>query len=202
MKTKKIEIGSNKITISEGNTKMGHVSSFSVVPFSTCAEGVPCMKECYAWKLCRMYKRVSDSWTENMQTILQEDPQEVVRYITEYIHTKKVKLFRWNVGGDFNLANYFDITVEVARRCPDCKFLAFTKCKKYILREIPDNYSLVFSVWKSYRIHESRKKYRAAYFNDGNCYIPNHAVKCEGDCEKCGKCFNMKKGEAVYFNKH
>lgn len=50
------------------------------------------------------------------------EPEKIIEKLIQYITLYNVKLFRWNVSGDFNIDKYFDITLEVAKQCPGCNF--------------------------------------------------------------------------------
>lgn len=50
-----------KISISNGNSKMGLIKSVSLPPVVTCAKGCPCANDCYAVKLQRIYKTVKSA---------------------------------------------------------------------------------------------------------------------------------------------
>jgi hypothetical protein len=197
----KIDMGNGyAINISTKNNKMGKVYSFSLLPIVTCAMGIPCYRNCYAVKLSRLRTTVRNSWKENTEAIRNLPPKEVIDTLVGYISWTRCRYFRWNVSGDFNIRNYWDITAAVAEQCPETKFLAFTKCYWTAEKPRPENYNLVLSVWKEYKPRKITTG--LAYYNDGTYPIPSNAKECLGNCEKCGKCFNLKAGEAVYFNKH
>lgn len=181
----KIQVKGHVINISKNNSKMGDVHSFSVLPIKTCREDAPCRKECYAVKICRLRKNVKKSYENNTETILNEDKKDIIDKINLYIKLHDVELFRWNVSGDFNLKNYFEITLEVAKKNPTCKFLAFTKmyekCSKV---RLPKNYNIVYSCWKDLKI-KNAQKHPCAYLDDGEYSIPKYAQKCNGCCDKC-----------------
>lgn len=197
----KLSVGDSIVNISEGNMKMGKVSSFSVMPGKTCAKGVPCKGECYALRMFNYRPTLRKTWEQNTCALIFEDPQEIAEVIAAYINGSQVRYFRWNVGGDFNLKGYFEMTLKVAELCPGTKFLAFTKCFEYRLRKRPKNYSLILSFWKDFKI-KTTSQCGIAYFDDGTYPIPSDAVPCEGNCEECGYCFNAKRGSKIVFKKH
>lgn len=199
----RIPVGKHSLYISEGNSKMGNVYSISTLPVLTCNPNVPCSSEgCYAIKLYKRFKVVSNTWEENTNTILEENVDTIVSAIVSAINLYNIKLFRWNVGGDFHLKNYFEIAIKVAEQCPSCKFLAFTKCYNLIDTIRPSNFNLIVSVWKDYGSNINSPNVGYAYYNDGTCSIPLDAVECSGMCDKCMKCFDLRPNQKVYFNKH
>lgn len=197
-----IIINQSCFNISSNNSKMGKVHSFSVSPVKTCRCDAPCKKDCYAVNLCKRYKNVRLSYENNMNCILNEKKKDIIEKICLYIKLYDVSLFRWNVAGDFNLKNYFDITLAVAKKCPKCKFLAFTKMYEVTKDvKLPKNYNIVYSCWEDLKIKNARK-YPCAYLDNGKYTIPKYATSCDGGCDKCMKCWNLKPGQAVKFKKH
>ena len=191
----------NSFNISEDNAKMGKVFSFSVLPIATCKENAPCTKNCYACKLAKMRKNVKNSWLKNTEVLSLEDKTEIAKKIALACQLQEVKFFRWNVGGDFGINGYFDLACKVAELAPDTKFLAFTKFYELADLPKPENFNLILSVWNDFR-PKNIDNYATAHYNDGSRSMPENAIKCGGNCEKCGLCFNLKKGESIYFDKH
>lgn len=212
-KTKRPEIGqkgslmkiyvdeSNAVSISEGNVKMGKVPSFSVLPGVTCPVGVPCLRDCYARKMCRRRDSTATAYRNNLNAVKNCSGKKIAEIISAYIRRKNVKFFRFNVSGDFNLPGYWEIAVKVAKSCPETKFLAFTKCYELQKRVRPENFTLVLSAWNEYNPGKN-PKCGVAYMNDGTSHIPDEAVPCTGKCAECFFCFLLRKGEAVVFKKH
>jgi hypothetical protein len=59
---------------------------------------------------------------------------------------KEASVIRVHVGGDFFSNTYFQAWMRVARRNPNIKFYAYTKCLPFwIANEIPDNFRLTAS---------------------------------------------------------
>lgn len=197
----KIYIGGNTINISRENTKMGKVSSFSLVPGLTCPAGVPCIKDCYACRMCRLYKDTLNTYRENTRAVLILPQERIVRALASYINGKNLKVFRWNVAGDFIIPKYWDIAVRVAEECPNTQFLAFTKVYATEKRYRPKNFALVLSVWQDYKPRKGTTT-PLAYYDDGTYPIPKEAKECSGKCDECFKCFYMKPGTSVVFKKH
>jgi hypothetical protein len=194
------------IVISEGNSKMGKVFSFSVTPVITCAEDVPCKKECYACKLCRIYPSVRRSYADNLNAIHNAPADIVAAAIVDVIKRRGVKLFRFNVSGDFGRDGnfdraYFAMACRIAAACPDTRFLAFTKVFDAFGMDRPANFNLVASVWNDYAPADI-ESIPTAHYCDGSRPMPAGAMECDGGCETCGKCFLLKRGEKVFFKKH
>lgn len=204
MKNVKIFREGHIINISSGNCKMGRVFSFSLPAVVTCAKGVPCGKDCYACKFRESAKRC---YRENLDAVKSLPTNVVINTISDYIHAKGVRLFRWNVSGDFASEGvftpiYWRIACEVAKRCPGTLFLAFTKVFACFEQERPANFNLVASVWNDYAPEDGVDNKPSAHFCDGTRDMPSHAVECSGECETCMLCFGLRPGEAVYFVKH
>lgn len=198
----KVRIDSKHVvSISEGNVKMGTIPSFSVTPLRTCPTGIPCKNLCYARRMEKRRDNTARAYRNNTNAILYR-PNDVVRILTYYIKMRNLTHFRFNVAGDLNIYGYLETVVRIARNCPNCTFLVFTKM--YTVQEYkkPKNLTIVLSVWKDYK--PEKAKYGLAYFDDGTpeCNVPETGFVCPGNCETCLYCFTMKKGESVIFKKH
>lgn len=202
----KIKLENGRVlNISPENSKMGKVYSFSVLPVYTCDINAPCKKECYAIRMENYRKNIKNTWMENTRAIQKTTADVIVEKLVAFIKLHNVKLFRWNVGGDFRLKGYFEITLAVAKQCPGTKFLAFTKCFEKAVYRRPKNYKLVLSVWHEFAPPaHCLDNVGFAYYDDGNPYfpIPKDAKTCPDGCDKCMKCFNIKNGGKVVFKKH
>lgn len=207
----KVKIEREELTISAGNTKMGKVASISRPPVATCSAGVPCSGNCYAAKLCRIYKTVRDSYWSNesaLAVLAEIDPSaDMTAAAIAAAIRGKYQFFRWNVSGDFARGGrvwswYYNLACKTAERCPDVRFLAFTKVYDILGLPRPSNFNVVASIWNDYAPDADPSTYAAAHYNDGSRAMPANATECGGNCEACGMCFNLRPGEAVYFNKH
>jgi hypothetical protein len=190
------------LNISESNRKLGDISSFSVSPVVTCPKDAPCFKDCYACHMCRK-DSIAKSYRNNLNAFTLTDKSEIIRKISNYININELEYFRWNVSGDFRLDGYFEVACKVAEKCPNCHFLAFTKCFELATCDRPKNFTLVLSAWNDYTPTEKQaKQCGIAYYDDGSRLMPEHARVCSGRCDKCFKCFKLKPGQAVIFKKH
>lgn len=199
----------NNFSFSEGNSKMQYVGSFSVMPGLTCAKNAPCGRECYAKKLVRIYPSTAKAYSDNTDMLMNKEMySEFVEATCKFISKKWYNLFRFNVAGDFFSYEYLAACCEIAKRNKKVKFLAFTKQYDIAYKAInkgivPKNFNIVFSAWLDF-MPENTGLVPVAYFDDGahKELIDPNAKKCNGNCMNCKKCFNLKAGKSVYFEKH
>lgn len=195
----------HRVRISPGNIKMGRVDSVSLPPVTTCGR-VPCVRVCYVVRNMlrgRYGTTISKSYAANL-AFLTADIAGFLSAIEKHITRKQPDFFRYHVSGDFNSQEYFDGTVEVARRNPDTLFLAFTKQYQLLpaARTLPKNYAVVCSTWPGWKTPPAG--YRRAWYQNGDeTRVPGNALACPGNCETCGFCFNINKTKRdVVFNHH
>lgn len=196
-----------KLSISNGNRKMGQIKSVSLPPIITCAANCKCAKKCYAAKLCRIYKNVKKAYESNLEIYL-ENPCEYFKQVKRVAAGQR--FFRWHVSGDVINELYLYEMVKIARDLPHTEFLAFTK--KYDIvnmfleyEELPENLHLVFSAWPGMEMNNPHNLPTANVIFKGE--TPKEGWKvCPGNCLECAlenqHCWNLKKGEAVCFYEH
>lgn len=198
----------NKLHVSNGNSKMGAIPSVSLPPVITCRPGAPCVKDCYACKLCRLYKNVKASYNENL-ALYRTDPASFFNQLDDALKTSA--FFRLHVSGDFPDGAYFSRIVETVRKNKHCTVLAFTKqfeiVNDYIKNggRIPKNFKIIFSTWDGwtpanpYNMPES-----AVIFK--HTAVPDTWKICGGNCTECAcrgvGCWELKRGETIAFYKH
>lgn len=193
-----------KISISDKNTKMGNIPSFSLTPGKACTSTAcgTCLKDCYAMKAYRQYPATRNAYDRNLAAV-QADHWDVLNQIDKYLEKKSPRFFRIHVAGDFISKEYLQAWSETAKAFPDVKFLAFTKAYHLFQEiEIPSNLQIVFSAWPGVPMPEHN--YPIAYMQDGTeTRIDGTELECLGNCESCGLCFSLSKtGKNVVFNKH
>lgn len=200
------------VKISKRNSKLGVIPSVNLPPILTCRPRCPCARDCYATKGHFRFKNVRDNLESNYRLYL-DDPRT---YFTEIKHAINDGLvsysyFRWHAAGDFVDKPYFEGVVKVAEELPRTSFLAFTKkfelVNEYIATGgyIPDNLHIVFSAWGDDFQVDNPYHFPVAYVrfeSSENKSIPETAVECSGDCTSCLRCWNIKSGESVVFDKH
>jgi hypothetical protein len=192
-----------KLHISPCNDKMGAVPSFSVTAGITCPKDAPCRKFCYAKAMEDFRDTIKKSYRNNMERFQRADKQLLAEKFSAFIKKHQLKFFRWNVSGDFRIDGYFEFACQVAENCPNTKFLAFTKCFELAFCDRPKNFTLILSAWNDYQPTEKQaERCGIAYYCDGSRPMPEHAKVCSGKCDECFRCFNLRPGEAVIFEKH
>lgn len=199
-----------KLSVSNGNMKMGAIPSISLPSIKSCRSDAPCASKCYACRMEKRYKNVKNAYQNNLDMFL-DAPLEFEKQAVGAAYPSRY--FRWHVSGDILNQSYFEMMIEVARVCKLTQFLAFTK--KYELVNtylsggsmIPDNLKIVFSVWKGldcnnpYHLPEAHVLYK-----DGTTTAPDNAKVCGGNCYNCIcqgiGCWEMKHGESIMFKEH
>lgn len=198
-----------KVSISNGNAKMGKIPSVSLPPVITCPRGAPCAKKCYAKRLYNRYPSVKKAYNNNLK-IYNENPLEYFKQVDEAV--KMSRFFRFHVSGDIPNGYYFSCMADLARNNRHCDILAFTKqyqiVNSYIRRcggNIPPNLHIVFSEWGKSEIPNPYKLPTAAVIFKGE--EPNENWKiCGGNCAECAcrgvGCWELKEGETIAFYEH
>ena len=192
-----------KTHISDSNSKLGKIPNISLRPGSDCGNSDPCIKNCYAVKIYRMYPNVRNAWSDN-STIARENPSQYFADIADYLETKRPKFFRWHVSGDILNQDYFGEMVALAIRFPETRFLAFTKMHMLDFSSAPVNLSVVVSMWPGLPVPENQAHMPKAWMQNGaENRVPESAIECPGICDVCGMCWDLGKlGRDVVFNKH
>ena len=215
--------------ISTGNTKMGKVHNLSLPPITTCHNS-NCARKCYAMKAFRMFKNTKEAWLNNLRAY-REDPYKFFDDVTAYIKKNKVSYFRWHVGGDIPDREYYMGLCLVASRCPETRFMVFTKYTEVVPLSRPDNLRVVASAWPNTNLDVSLKDHRIELNNWYNI-VKNHAPiawmvpgkgdksyatraynelrkkasrkakACSGRCDECFLCWDLGKKDGVVFEEH
>ena len=204
----------NGVNITLNNNKLGgFIPSLDLPPVITCRKGAPCIKGCYARRGSFLYPSKIESMANNLE-FYKKDPAGFFNSVRDFLSNRDItfKFFRWFGAGDIVDAAFFAGCVELAKTCPDTKFLMFTK-KYEIVNDyinacggLPCNFSVIFSMWdKSFKIDNPHRLPLAfVRFNDPEKTpaIPECAIPCAGSCANCKGCWSLQKNQSVYFNKH
>lgn len=200
------------VKISTTNSKLGLIPSINLPPVVTCRPNCPCSKGCYAMKGRFRYASVR----QNMQANYEEyiiSPASYFEQIKKYISTGVItyRYFRWHASGDIIDRRYLEGMIKLANELPGTEFLAFTKkfelINDYVATSgmLPSNLTIVFSAWGDVFAIDNPYHFPVAHVRFKDCdnkSIPSDAIECSGDCTRCLKCWNIKHGEAVVFDKH
>ena len=201
------------MNISLTNSKLGDkIPSLNLPAILTCRADAPCKKECYAVKGNFVYPNVKASLKRNLDDFI-ENPDKFFDEIVTWLSQGDVvyKFFRWFGSGDIVNKRFFQGIVEVAQKCPETKFLCFTK--KYEIvnnylnagNAIPENLRIVFSGWDKNWDVPNPYNFPMTFVEFKDCSrncIPEYAIPCTGSCRECKSCWSLQKGQSVYFHKH
>jgi hypothetical protein len=146
--------------------------------------------------------------------IYNDNPDNFFEQVYYKIKFAKLPKVRWFDSGDIPEYDFFVRMVELCKKTPDVKHMAFTKkyeiVNEYIDKngKLPDNLNVVFSAWHKLWNVPNPHGLAVAYvdFNDKslNPDIPENAFVCPGresTCSACGACWS-KKLKAVVFKQH
>lgn len=217
-KTNVEKIDFPRVSISNGNSKMGPIPSVSLPPVITCRKNAPCLKECYAIKLCKLRPTVKSAYDRNFE-IYKNDPD--IYFLQVSAAMKTTKYFRVHVSGDIPDAEYFARLVDVVRENAHCTVLMFTKqfeiVNAYIQEQfknwkisrvnqiIPENFKIIFSNWNDWKC-ENPYNFPTTNVIFKNTVIPDDWKICGGNCQQCAcrgcGCWEVKNGETIAFYKH
>ena len=198
-KNYKIKVNGIIANISTGNLKMDNTLIFNLPAKTTCPGSTElCRGKCYACKNQR-FANVVASREQNLEASKgSEFVDAVVSFVTKYFGNESGFL-RVHESGDFYSQEYLDKWLEIARRLPNVKFLAFTKSYMLDFSKVPDNFKMIYSVFPDtkYIVNELPIAYA------GNCIFrnPSKTVPCPGKCDKCRVCWFLE-GCDVHFKFH
>jgi len=193
-----------RLTISEGNSKVGRVPNISLPPGNSCVLGVPCFSDgCYAMKSYRMYPNVRQAWDRNLE-LWRCKPDQFIRDMSSYLYETRSSMFRWHVGGDIPDQRYLNMMAEVGRRHHSVSFLCFTKCYNLNYKGLPRNLVIVLSAWPGLDFEENSDLPTAWLAEDPRAPLDSLHIRCPGGCNDCGyQCWTgLAAGMSVIFDKH
>lgn len=198
--------------VSTNVSKLGTaIATVNLPAVTTCRPDAPCYKQCYARRGNFAFKGVKDGIQKNLDAYL-ENPEGFFKVIDAELSMIPYKFFRYHSSGDCPDMKYLDLMCKLARKHKGTKFLCFTKKYEMVNTYLdthrkPSNLTLVFSNWDDWKC-ENPHNLPCSYvkFND-TTEIPQKAIPCSGFCGECvrteGKnCWDLKKGQSVYFKKH
>ncbi len=201
------------VSLRPGNSKLGRVLNVSLPPGISCRANAPCYKEgCYARKFYDRRAICENAWNRNWEAATSH-MSDYFEFIRAMISLKQPALFRWHVSGDIPSESYLTGMMGVAKTCPNTKFLCFTK-QYELISEQPwsahpeheaKNLRIVLSMWPGLALPRDMHSFPKAWMRDPknpDPRIPDDALRCDGGCSTCGRCWNLKPGESIVFDKH
>ena len=213
LKIEEFALRSNEICANNNNRKLGKACISVPFPVSVCNPDAPCFKKCYAQHGCQSFAGVQGAYYRNLRLYNNsaDDFFEQLHYKIKFSGLPMVRFFD---SGDYPDAEFLERSVELAKKFPNVKFMAYTKkydlVNKYLDDggKLPDNYNIFFSAWDKLWDVPNKHNLPVAYvkFKDERFTpeIPKSAFHCPGretNCSACGVCWN-KKIKAVYFDEH
>lgn len=204
----------NTVHISTGISKLGEIiPSVNLPPDETCRPDAPCKRLCYARHGRFLFPNVQETLRRNWK-IYTHDPSGFFKQIDGFLQMVPYRYFRWFSAGDIPHIGFFERMCKLARRHKETKFLCFTK--KYDIVNhyvesgcrIPANLKIIFSRWGAFPCENPHNfpESWVQFKGKSNDEIPSHAKLCSGNCGSCvntkGNCWELKKGQAVYFPQH
>ncbi len=198
--------------ISEGNSKLGDISNFSLPPVISCANCAKCYRACYVQKSFLSYINVRTSQYNNLYLVKNNLPivdNALRAYFDKQnknpLQSDNVQLFRIHVSGDFISQTYIDMWENLARDYKNVLFLAFTKAFKFDYNHNIKNLKYVFSLFPGMKTNKLNPKISRAYAGNMGLYTKRkneRIIDCIGNCEACGVCWNLDNDISVNFKMH
>ena len=204
---------STEINMGNTNSKTGAACLNLAFPVCTCRADAPCKEKCYACKGCQQIATVQAAYYRNLR-LYHDNPDNFFEQVyckVKFSGLPKVRIFD---SGDFPDYDFLVRLVDLCKRTPKTKYMAFTKkyeiVNEYIDKngKLPDNLNILFSAWGKLWEISNPHGLGIAYidFNDKrmNPEFPKNAFICPGresTCSACGACFS-KKLKAVVFHEH
>jgi len=112
--------------LKEGNSKLGRsVGSFSIPAEQTCPGATKsCLDVCYACSGFYRMPNVKESLQKSFEVSM---TKEFVSDIVMTIRLQRYQLVRIHASGDFYSAEYIRKWIEICKKSPQTKFLAYTR---------------------------------------------------------------------------
>lgn len=210
-----VNVAEAHVKFSVGNRKTGaRVPSVSLIPVADCGNCAVCAKGCYDVRNVCFQKTVQKSRANN-SAIAHGDMERYFHEIFEYVLDKKCKFFRYHVGADILDFWYFEHMVDIAKRVPECHFLAFTKMYGLVNHwrekngDLPSNLHIIFSDWRGAEFENPfNLPVSSPLWPDGEKgpHCTDDAFMCPGSCEECADewkgCWAATSGQTILFEAH
>jgi len=199
----------NYVVISEGNKKLGTIPSFNTSRDYSCDKRLSCYKKgCYAKACWGKFRPAAYASVVHNAEMCKSSRQAVSDAIKSFLLNGAVSYnyFRWHASGDIVDRPYFEMMIQIAKACPNTKFLAYTKryaivngwIAKNGIKALPKNLIIRFSAWKKTDVFPNPFKLPVFYVDfstmgtghpELNPDIPSDSMKCPGVTAGCYRCF-------------
>lgn len=198
------------VSISNANSKMGAVSSVSMLPFLTCPVRCKdsCGSKCYAAKLANLRPSVLKSYALNTALAIHA-PDRYWQDVNEAI--RAVRYFRFHVSGDILNMPYLERMIATAQANPHTEILAFTKryelINTYLDRHgvLPTNLNILLSGWENLKPINTHNMPETNVIMRGAEPDPSWKI-CGGNCFNCAcrgmGCWTARPGDVIAFHIH
>jgi len=197
---------SDRICVSEGNTKLGQIPSISLMPLATCNPAAPCVQRgCRIRRLLPTRPAYKESLVRNTNLAYCGDYWEQLAgwFATQGI--SQPAYFRFHVAGDVPNLRYFRHLIQFVSDHPTTQFLMFSKQYSLVAEvrhAFPANLHVVLSAWPGFPIDNPHKLPVAwvAGKRLPDPRVPRDAIPCGGTCQQCGLCWCLESvGKDVVF---
>ena len=207
--------GKLHISISQGNSKMGNIPQFNILPGDeplTGKNGLPltnikgtcgefckdCKATCYAIKCAfRYHNTIIPAWGTNT-VILRYDPDKVKNEITEFCNKSIVKYFRFHTSGELESLEHLDLYCDICRMNPEVTFYIYTKRFDLLVEwfvergeKKPDNFVINLSEWhgniQRFLSEHSKQEY-ADFIDSLNIFAFDDKTEASGYASKLVHC--------------
>ena len=179
------------VSIGNGNRKIGLIPSWSLPNTETCNKRLVkyCAKKCYANKIRMLFPNVWDMWKHNLW-MLENNPVLTELLIRKFLYMALPQVMRLHVSGDFYSQEYLDMWIRIAGDNPNTVFYGYSKMDGIDHARLPGNLRILRSQWPGMPAPRQKNVARNCWVQDGTeKRMPKDALKCTGDCPRCGfKC--------------
>jgi hypothetical protein len=176
-------------------------SKLREIPNSVCST-------CYARKGRYVFQNVKDAQYRRFGTLNNEKWVESFVYM---ITEKAMTYFRWHDAGDLQSVQHLANIVEVAKRCPNCKFWLPTReieiVDEYLSTnfEVPSNLTIRVSATmidgKAPTQFIEKWNLVGSHVTTDESKVNCHSFKNEGKCGDCRACWDKTVAD-IFYKKH
>jgi hypothetical protein len=180
--------------------------NFSIPAGSTCPGKSDFCQGCYAQKGFFQTPRLKSTYAQNLE-VTQGDTfvDAMIGHIQQV--TRKVKVFRIHVSGDFYSSTYVRKWIAIVQALPDVQFYAYTRSWRVasIRPTLEELHALpniqLFSSMDATIEEPAPKGWRVATIDLDQRYRGMQCLEQIGkmpDCQSCGYCFRKPRGNVVF----